>query len=157
MMKYILFFVLFISSFNSFCQQQIFRGEYKSGGKTKESAVQFLHIYYGEKSEILFYLEASRGAPSYNSGSIYGRLIIDSRKDHLQYIPEDTAADCTLEFIKKGNKILVKTTHGKCQFGYGVDADGDYSLVSGTNPLYFTDRHGKRIYFSKTAPENYFR
>ena len=74
---------------------------------------------------------------------------------HLQYVPIDTANDCTLDFIKSGNKITIRTVHGDCPFGYGVYADGVYNLKKSSNPLYFVDRAGQRIYFNKTTQENY--
>jgi len=149
MSKYILLFLFFTGTFNSFSQQNTFQGTYKSGGKTKEAAVSFLEIHYSKQGSILFYLEAWRGAPSYNSGAMSGQLTLNSKTGHLQYFPSDTTSDCTLDFMKKGNKITVTTIKGDCPFGYGVYADGYYSLTNKANPLFFVDRSGEKFYFDK--------
>jgi len=141
--------------FNAQAQKHIYQGTYRIGGKSQESAYQLLTIHCEKQGAIFFYLEVGRGAPNYNSGAKYGRLMLNKQNGHLQYLPIDTMEDCSLEFIKNGSKITVKTIHGDCPFGYGVYADGDYSIKSSFNPVYFTDRHRHKIYFSKTPPENY--
>jgi len=154
--KFILFFLICLGSFNALCQQHIFQGAYK-GDKSSGNAYQFLYIHYEKQGDIFFYIEVCRGAPSYNSGSLYGRLTLNRQSGDLQYLPSDTTHDCTLEFIKSGNKITVTTVKGDCPFGYGVLADGNYSLFNKSNPLFFEDMTGKKIYFSKTPPDEYLK
>lgn len=138
-----------------FCQPNTFQGEYWNGGQTTEDAYQFLQIHYKRSGEIFFYIEVGRGAPSYNSGALYGRLVTNKRTGHLQYLAKDTTADCSLDFAMTDNKIVVKTINGDCPFGYGVFADGTYKLKKKSNPMYFNDRSGQKIYFDKTDPEHY--
>ncbi|SDS17414.1 hypothetical protein SAMN05216490_0673 [Mucilaginibacter mallensis] len=119
----------------------------------KTTAYQQLAIHYTPGGKILFYLEGSTGKPAYNTGSEYGRLSFNKKTGNYEYIPKDTTQDCQLEFVKKGNKIIIKTLHGDCGFGHGVYADGAYQQTSKANPQSFITRTGKKVYFDKTAPE----
>ncbi|MDB5032610.1 hypothetical protein [Mucilaginibacter sp.] len=125
------------------------------GKKSQDSPYQLLQIHYSDQSTILFYLEVGRGAPSYNSGALYGRLIFNRKTGNYEYIPKDISSNCKLIFIKRENKIIIKTVSGECLFGYGVYADGIYTLNDKNNPTYFTDRTGRKRYFNKTSPETY--
>jgi hypothetical protein len=116
----------------------------------KTTAYQQLAIHYKANGKILFYFEASTGKPAYNSGSEYGWLSFNNKTGNYEYMPKDTTQDCNLEFVKKGDKVIIKTLHGDCGFGNGVYADGTYQQTSKINPQSFTTRTGKKVYFDKT-------
>lgn len=130
-------------------------GEYKNGGQTSEDSYQLLQIHCKKSGDILFYIEAGKGAPSYNSGSKYGSLTVNKKNGHLQYLAQDTTEDCSLDFSFAKHEIVVTTINGECPFGNGVYADGTYNLKKKSNPTYFVDRKGKKIYFGETDPEQY--
>jgi hypothetical protein len=156
MKRYTIIFLLIITAIKSSAQQHVFQGKYNiSYGKTQESPYKLLEIFYKSIDTAFFYMEVGRGAPDYNSGAMYAEMVLDKRTGHMYYSPADTINDCTLEFIKKGNSIIVNTLHGDCPFGYGVGADGIYKLSDNKAPKSFIDRHGHKIFFNKTTPKQY--
>jgi len=146
-------FVLFSSAS---AQKKIFQGTYMEHyGKSSDDPYRLIEIHYVDSNHILFYMEIGRGAPSYNSGAIYGRLQSNPKNSHLEFLPADTIEHCQLDLSKKGKNILIKTIVGACPFGNGVLADGNYLFKTSANPVYFVNRKGEKVYFSKTSPEEY--
>lgn len=126
-------------------------GNYAVNHKKKTgSGYQMLKIHAKESGTLLFYLEVGRGAPDYNSGSLYGKLNRNANTGNYEY-----KGGCKLIFTKSKTTISVKTIAGDCGFGYGVEADGKYSLIDHNNPKDFVDRSGHKIYFDKTSPGKY--
>jgi hypothetical protein len=126
-------------------------------GKGAEEPFRLIKIHYVNQSTILFYLEVGRGAPSYNMGSLYGRLLFNEKNGRYKYVPKDLSADCEFEIIKQKDKLIIKTVAGNCPFGGGVSADGVYQLKSIRNPQYFTNGAGMKVYFDRTSPEGIWR
>ncbi len=129
------------------------QGSYTVNYAKKTTAYQQLAIHYTHTGKILFYFEGSTGKPAYNTGSEYGWLSFNKKTGNYEYMPKDTVEDCNLEFVKNGDKLIIKTLHGDCGFGHGVYADGTYQQASKNNPQSFTTRTGKKVYFDKTSPE----
>jgi len=129
------------------------QGSYTVNYGKKTTAYQQLAIHYTHTGKILFYFEGSTGKPAYNTGSEYGWLSFNKKPGNYEYMPKDTVEDCNLEFVKNGDKLIIKTLHGDCGFGHGVYADGTYQQASKNNPQSFTIRTGKKVYFDKTSPE----
>lgn len=133
----------------TFSQVTKFKGTYFSGGADTEAAYGVILIYPLTDSTFLFYLEAGRGAPSYNSGSSQGlaRLIT---KDSAIYNEFDSIeGSCTLCFKRLGSAIRVtemETING-CGYGGGVGADGTYKSTNKEIPQYFINREGDTTYF----------
>jgi hypothetical protein len=152
-----MYFLILWSVLNLFNSSQVpFHGTYSHFyGKDANSPYQMIQIHYVNSSKILFHLEIGRGAPSYNSGALYGQLIFNKRTGNYEYIPKDLTAGCKLEIIKQAKKLTIKTVGGDCGFGHAVYADGMYELKDGKNPEYFISRTDKKVYFEKTTPENF--
>jgi hypothetical protein len=148
----LIFFSLILISFTVNTHPNL-QGSFAVNYGKKTTAYQQLAIHYKTSGKILFYLEASTGKPAYNSGSEYGWLSFNNKTGNYEYMPKDTTQDCNLEFVKKGDKVIIKTLHGDCGFGNGVYADGTYQQTSKINPQSFTTRTGKKVYFDKTSPE----
>ena len=150
-----LIFLCLICLLTSIINQPIrFQGTYAySSGKAPYAPSGLLEIHYVNQNKILFYLEAER-ASDHNSGSIYGKLTLNKKSGNYEYLPVEKGG-CKLVFIKDGNKVVVKTVDGDCGFGYGVYADGTFSLKDGSNPAYLITRTNKKVYFDKTSPENF--
>jgi len=147
------FFILLFISF--FAHAQSMQGTYyQDHGQGKTSPYRLLKIHYISPQNIRFYIDISTGAPAYNTGALYGRLKLNKKDGSYEYLPVKDG-DCKLTFIKKGNAITVKTISGDCGFGHDVYADGLYYLTDAKNPAYFSNRTGKKIFFDKTAPENF--
>jgi hypothetical protein len=119
-------------------------------GKKPDSGYQLLKIHAKESGSLLFYLEVGLGAPDYTSGSLYGKLTQNARTGNYEY-----KGGCRLIFTKSKTAISIKTISGNCGLGYGVHADGRYSLIDHNNPKDFVDRSGHKIYFDKTSPGKY--
>ena len=113
-----------------------------------------LKIHEIDVNHYRFYLEIGRGAPSYNSGALYGTLKFDKKTKTAIYLPA-SADDCRLELKFTKNKIIVKTVGGDCGFGGGVYADAVYNLRDNKNPSFLISRANKKIYFDKTPPEKF--
>jgi len=150
-----LLMILFSLILTSFQSNNIpnLQGTFAVNYGKKTTAYQQLAVHYSQGGKILFYFEGSTGKPAYNTGSEYGWLSLNKKTGNYEYIPKDTLEDCNLEFVKKGDKVIIKTLHGDCGFGHGVYADGTYQQTSKANPQSFTTRTGKKTYFDKTPPE----
>ncbi|NNF19315.1 MAG: hypothetical protein HKN61_06025 [Flavobacteriaceae bacterium] len=105
-----------------------------------------LLLYKDSDSTALVYMSLQRGAPSYNSGGLYERIVWDADGGKLD-LQEDNM-NCQLQFRLIGNSIEVSAANHQCGFGYGVRADGKFVRVSSERPEYFENREGSRVYFS---------
>ena len=146
--------ILVLVSLIGYQQPPKIQGTYKYS-YAKNSAYGLIKIHYKNPTIILFYLEANRGEPDYNSGSTYGRLTFNKKTGNYEHIPTDTAHDCKLILIKRKDKIIIKTVSGDCGFGYGVFADGNYFLQDSNNPQYFIDETDHKRFFDKILFEKY--
>src|SRR5690606_21924722 len=100
----------------------------------------------------------SKGAPSYNMGTIYGRVKLVNGQGIFFTKQEWSENGCKLNFVFDEDKNLVIETilpHDDCLFGNGVYADGTFDKESNKIPDYFEDGDGSKIYFKNTKPEDY--
>ncbi len=114
-------------------------------------------IYPTTEKTALFLLNVNRGAPSYNSGEIFGQIV-----EKNGVFVSDTKADggefdCVLrfEFGKEQLKITTDEAHTDCGFGNAVVADGLYKLTDKNIPTQFNDGSGKMLYFKDLTIEKY--
>ncbi len=107
------------------------------------------YIYAETDSTILFYLDMNRGAPSYNMGAIYGRVLIKKGRGIFISSIEGYKKSCELSFQFMTGKLTVNTINDNddCGFGYGVFADGKFRKITNKNPQYFLDMTGEKQYF----------
>jgi hypothetical protein len=118
-------------------------GSYGFGSDPEKGPVGFLDIYPISETEFLFNLSANRGAPSYNSGQVSGKMSVKSD------IGTYTDDDCGLKFKFSNNsvQVLVDPKKSDCQTGHGVRLDGIYKLETNVVPIYFEDMTGEKTYF----------
>ena len=120
-----------------------------SYGDIEKSGSGTIYIYPETDSNILFYIDLNRGAPSYNMGSEYGRIKIINGNGtyYIKESGESIGCKWNIKFIK--NKIIIKTldNENNCSYGYGVLTDGIFYRKSKTIPLYFENQEGTKIYF----------
>ena len=139
-----------------------YAGVYRSGSygdSTQNGPGGQVIIYAISDDSVLFYLDVSRGAPSYNMGSLYNRLNVGSDKCIFNIKLDYCDSLCKLSFDFKDSILTVSTIDKgyDCGFGGNVIADGIYKKVDSNQPKYFEDAHGAKIYFDKTTPENYYK
>jgi len=133
-----------------------YAGVYEYGKDMEKEPVGQLTLYKQTADTYLFYLDVNRGAPSYNMGSVYGKLTVKDGKATYNNQSDYADKPCKLDFAFTGNTI--KVTSGAdidCGFGNGVYADGDFNKTKSTAPDFFINGEGTKIYFNKTTPEDY--
>ncbi len=125
-----------------------YAGKYQFGFNSEEDSGGILAVYPKNDKTVLFYLELSRGAPSYNSGMMIQDLIID-KNGKADLILNDDFFNCHLSFVFTPKNVSIKDVDStdECGFGYGVRATGLYQKIDSSIPLYFTDLDGLTLYF----------
>ena len=118
-------------------------GSYGFGSDPDKGPTGFLDIYPISESEFLFNLSANRGAPSYNSGQVSGKMTV---KSDIGIYTDD---ECGLKFKFSYNsvQVLVDPKKSNCYTGYGVRLGGIYNLETNVVPTYFQDMTGEKTYF----------
>jgi hypothetical protein len=134
-----------------------YAGVYQYGISPEKGPTGMITIYPESDDTILFFLDISRGAPSYNMGNMYDRVKIKSGKGVYFNKFEDYDNNCKFSFIFSNNTLVIKTIDNSmdCGFGGNVFADGKYKKTSSAKYDRFTDMTGKIYYFSKTKPADY--
>ena len=73
---------------------------------------------------IAFQLEASRGAPSYNSGEIEGEFALRGNAGTFKQITDYGACEIAFVFSAKAVELKQIGSADACGFGYGVHVSG---------------------------------
>jgi hypothetical protein len=136
-----------------------YAGTYCFGTNIEKGSVGTIFIYPEADSTILFYIYINRGAPSYNMGSLYGRLKIvnDTGTFFNKFDFSDNGCKLTFKFSKRSLTIITDDNHYECGFGHAVFADGYFKQISGKILDYFENDEGTRVYFKTTTPEDYYK
>ncbi len=134
-----------------------YAGVYQYGTTPENGPTGQITVYPESNNMYLFYVDISRGAPSYNMGNLYGRITINHNKGTYSFKDAENDLSCSFSFTFIGNKLIVKTINSKydCGFGGNVFVDGEYKKVKNAKFDYFIDITGKKYYFKKTKPEEY--
>ena len=168
-MKQTIVFGLLIIAFTSFGKTKTaktnmlltskYSGFYSYGKNIEKERVVSILIYAETDSTILFYIDLNRGAPSYNMGSLYGRVKIknDGGTFFTKYDYAENGCKWSLNFTK--NSLIIKTIDNQydCEFGHAVFADGTFKRKSNKIQDYFEEMEGEKVYFTKTTPEDYYK
>ncbi len=125
-----------------------FGGSYGYGGHRDHPSGSLI-IYPETDSTVLFYLSASRGKPSFNSGSLYGRMRVNQSTGLYSNNFSFSDENCKLTFQFFHKSIVVKTIEdsGGCGYGNGVQSDGTFKMISSYIPSYFETLEGEKIFF----------
>ncbi len=164
-MKTVLILCLIVLSNSIYAQTPInqlltykYTGTYSYGKDIEKERIGNIFIYPETDSTILFYIDLNRGAPSYNMGSHYGRVVIKNGMGIFytknQY--ENGACQWSFEFSNKSLTIKTIKNNFDCAMGHGVYADGVFDLFSHKLVEYFENQEGRKTYYSKTKPEAYY-
>lgn len=126
-------------------------------GEDAEGPNGSLMIYPLSESTALFYIEVSRGAPSYNSGGMLGQMTINKNLGTYDSKIQGDDFDCLFTFEFTSDQVTIKTSEGRedCGFGYGVRADNDYKRIDNSLPKYFLTGEGDTILFQGLTIEKY--
>lgn len=132
-------------------------GTYTFGSNPEKEAVGSIMVYPLNSSSALFYLDITRGAPSYNSGQLFGEMnvkdsigIYDSKADS-----NDLNCILTFHFSPEQLEITTNLEYKDCGFGNGVNADNKYKLTGKALPEYFINGEGDTIQFKGLTVEKY--
>jgi len=115
-------------------------------------------IYPETDSTVLFMLETSRGAPSYNSGGAYGQITIKNGEGVYQELLEYNDNDCILHFKFDEDKVTVKqdeSSYHSCLFGANIHADDTYYRTSSEIPQYYVTVHNEYVYFGNVQKSDW--
>jgi hypothetical protein len=134
----------------TFIPAPLVRADYDTiSGKYKldhgENGGCFLNVVLEPTDEIGFYLFCIRGAPSYNSGSATGKILIRNYlavfTPSYHFLDTDTEPNaaprvCNIVFQFEENKVIVTQLGSDfdCGFGHAVYSDGVYQLVNKKPP-----------------------
>jgi hypothetical protein len=136
-----------------------YTGTYGYGRHIEKERIGTIFIVPETDTTILFYIDLNRGAPSYNMGSLYGRVKIVNNRGTFSTSFDSSGKGCKWTFLFSKNSLTIETVDGQdyCGFGYAVIADGVFKRTSNKFISSFEDMEGKKIYFSKTKPEDYYK
>ncbi|REE05816.1 hypothetical protein [Marinoscillum furvescens] len=124
--------------------QQFAPGTYHRVNENGEKSGTLL-VYPVADSTFYIHLFVTRGAPSYNSGSLYREVNTSTDKAEIRF--QDESSDCHLALKVQDKSITITTLKKDCGFGYGVRADGTFVQVSADIPEYFENMDGSKTYF----------
>ncbi len=163
-MRIILLIIFLTSVYFGLCQKTAnpvktkkYGGIFRYGSDVEKDRVGQITIFPETDSTVLFYFESNRGRPSYNIGSLYGRVkLAQDTGVFFQKIYSDDKG-CKFSFKFTNGQLTLTSMDGfdDCGFGHGVYAHGTYKKTSKIVPLSFTDLESKEVFFQKTKPEDY--
>jgi hypothetical protein len=125
-----------------------------SYSKGKSGPSGSILIYPESDSTVLFYIDINTGAPSYNMGSLYGRLKMS--KGQGSFVSVDHT--CQWQIQVSDDKLTIRTINefNACGFGNGVIIDGVFGRTSRKTPDHFINQEGTKYFFKTTTPEKYY-
>ena len=134
-----------------------YAGIYSFGHDVAKEAVGSFTVYPESDSTILFYLDICKGAPSYNLGHLFDRLVI--RNDSALFFTKEewNKNGCKLKLHFDGDTLTIKTgeAFNECPFGGNVTADHTYTRRNKSIPGYFINGEGDTIAFKNMTPDKY--
>ncbi len=131
-------------------RNSMYGGTFQYGNPSAGEAYGVIKIHPISDEVLMFYLEAGRGKPSYNSGALSGYITMLNTNQGLIQTKDDNL-DCKLliSFDVQANSLNIRTMNGECGFGGGVSADGKYDQINSAIPEGFIDRSGREVTFNQ--------
>ena len=128
----------------------------------RKGSIGSVTVYPETDSTILFYVDISKGAPSYNLGQLYDRIKIKDGEGvyfSTAFDYTDEKKGCKWQMTIKKQMLTIKTLENcyECGFGANVIGDNQYTLKNSKIPQFFIDGANNKIFFSKTSPGDYFK
>lgn len=135
-----------------------YTGLYSFGGDIEKGRIGSVIVYPETDSTLLFFLDVNRGAPSYNMGQLYGRILVKDNKSvfNEKMLHHENSCKLTFEFKEEILTINYASEHDQeCGFGGGVWVNGDYRRLNNLQQEFFLSQSGDTVYFTKASPEEY--
>lgn len=131
-------------------EQSPYGGVYAFGDKTGETPCGEAYIHPENDSTLLFYIYINNGAPSYNNGSVDGRITVRDGRGVFRKRFEFADNDCVLDFSFHADTLTVREVGRDCEcgFGHGVYLDDDFLRTDAEIPAYYTTVANDTVYFS---------
>ena len=128
-------------------------GVYSFGIDPKTEPCGTVMIYPESDSTFLFWLDFTRGAPSYNMAQLAERGIIvgDTGIYYADYPDRDES--CKIKFYFKKDFVQIENTERDCGFGANCMIDHVYERKSSTVPQFYIGPEGDTVYFSKLSKD----
>lgn len=164
-----LFLVFFLALITSSCKQKskvtsmsqtqtdtlstqlTYGGTYTFGGNSEGAPNGIAYIYPENDSTLLFYLNISKGAPSYNCGEIDGRITVKDGRATFRQDFDYGDNDCLLYFEFTYNAVTIIEDEKDCQcgFGSGVYINDIFQRTNSEIPQYYTTLSNDTIFFGQ--------
>lgn len=124
-------------------------GTYSFGDNIETGPVGSVKVYPISDNAALFFLDLNRGAPSYNSGQLAGKMTIKNNIGYYDSTIEGEDLDCilTFSFTPQQLEIATESDHNDCGFGANVYAGNEYTLIDNSIPTYFVYGPGDTVLF----------
>ncbi len=108
-----------------------YAGTYSFGANIDKERIGTIFIYPETDTTVLFYIDLNRGAPSYNMGSLYGRVRITDGDGTFHSKLDFGDKGCKWTFRFSRNNLIIETVAGQdeCGFGAHVFADGEFKKL----------------------------
>lgn len=125
-------------------------GVYSFGIDAKVEAVGTVLIYPESDSSFLFWIDFTRGAPSYNMAQIEGRgRIVGDTGIYYNEFPDEVEA-CKIKFYFKKDFVQIENEERNCGFGANCVIDHVYDR-RGVTPEFYVGPEGDTVYFSNLS------
>jgi hypothetical protein len=127
-------------------------GVYSFGTDPAVEAVGTVMIYPESDSTFLFWIDFTRGAPSYNTAQLAERGIIvgDTGIYYADFPDKDES--CKIKFYFKKDFVQLENSQRDCGFGANCMIDHVYDR-RGVTPEYYIGPERDTVYFNKLAKE----
>ena len=126
-------------------------GVYSFGANPETEAVGKVTVYPESDSTILFFLDFTRGAPSYNTGQVAARAYKRNGAWTYSKSEPDAIDGCEIEFMFNEKFVQLVTRQTNCGFGANVIVDHVYNRSSKMVPQFFVGPEGDTVLFSNLA------
>lgn len=126
-------------------------GTYGFGSNPEVEAVGSVTIYPESDTTFLFFLDFTRGAPSYNMGVVASRARLRNGTWTYNHSEPNEMDACAIDFMFTENFVQLVTRENACGFGANVIVDHVYDRISSSVPGFFVGPEGDTVLFSNLA------
>ena len=158
-MKSIIVISIILTFSTAYSQVLEYGGTYTFGSHSDGGRFGIIYVHPNSDSTLLFYLELSRGAPSYNSGAMLGQMNIKSpEKGNFTMSKKNDMYNCSLSFYFSNDSLSIHTNGEAdvCGLGHAVYPEGDFKKTIKEIPEYFINGEGSKRWFKELNWEKWW-
>lgn len=126
-------------------------GTYGFGSNPEVEAVGSLTVFPESDTTFLFYLDFTRGAPSYNMGQVASRAHLRNGTWTYNHSEPDEMDVCAIDFMFSEKFVQLVTRENACGFGANVIVDHVYDRTTSIAPAFFVGPEGDTVLFTNLA------